>query len=145
MAGVNKVILVGNLGRDPEMFTFESGNKRARLTLATTETYKNKQGEKVEHTEWHTVLLYRGLADVAEKYLQKGMKVYVEGRLRTRVWEDKGQKRYYVEIEGQDMVMLGGKKDERPMVLKGMEAIPSVPEKAEGEPEYNPEEDPLPF
>lgn len=145
MSGVNKVILVGNLGRDPEVYTFDSGNKRVRLAVATTETYRNKQGERLEHTEWHSVILYRGLAEVAEKYLKKGMKVYVEGKLRTRMWEDKGQKRYYVEIEAQNMTMLSGRKEEKPAILKGEEAIPAIPAKIEGEPEYNPEEDPLPF
>lgn len=145
MTGVNKVILVGNLGRDPEMFVFESGNKRARLAVATTETYKNKQGERLEHTEWHSVVLFHGLAEVAEKYLKKGMKVYLEGKLRMRTWEDKGQKRHYFEIEGQNMLMLSGKKEDNPPVLKGMEAMPAIPSKTEGEPDYNPEEDPLPF
>lgn len=145
MNGVNKVMLIGNLGKDPEMHTFESGNKWARLTMATTETYRNKQGERSEHTEWHTVVLYRGLADVCEKFLKKGMKVYIEGRLRTRSWEDKGQKRYFTEIEAQNMMMLSGRKEDKPTVIKGVEAMPSIPEKVEGEPEYNPEEDLLPF
>lgn len=145
MSGVNKVILVGNLGKDPEVYTFESGNKRVRLAIATTEGYRNKQGERLEHTEWHTVALYRGLAEVAEKYLKKGMKVYVEGKLRNRSWEDRGQKRYAYEVEAQNMVMLSGKKEEKPAFLKGEEAMPVIPDKIEGEPEYNPEEDPLPF
>lgn len=145
MSGVNKVILVGNLGKDPEVYTFESGNKRVRLAIATTEGYRNKQGERLEHTEWHTVALYRGLAEVAEKYLKKGMKVYVEGKLRNRSWEDRGQKRYAYEVEAQNMVMLSGKKEEKPAFLKGEEAMPAIPDKIEGEPEYNPEEDPLPF
>lgn len=145
MSGVNKVILIGNLGRDPEMHTFESGNKWARIALATTENYRNRQGERLEHTEWHSVVLYRGLAEVAEKFLKKGMKIYLEGRLRTRTYEDKGQKRYFFEIEAQNMIMLSGKKEEKPTVIKGVEAIPSIPEKMEGEPEYNPEEDLLPF
>ena len=87
MSGVNKVILIGNLGKDPEIFTFENGNKKVRLAVATTETYRNRKDEKVEHTEWHWVVLFRGLADVAEKYLKKGDQVYVEGRIRLRSWE----------------------------------------------------------
>ncbi|MCM1040999.1 MAG: single-stranded DNA-binding protein [Bacteroides sp.] len=144
MSGVNKVILIGNLGKDPEVYVFDNGRKRARLTLATTEYYKSRQGDRVEHTEWHSVVLYGGLAEVSEKYLKKGMKIYVEGRLRTRMWEDKGQKRYYVEVEAKTMEMLG-RKDEKPTVLKGVEAMPSIPPKIEGEPEYDPEEDVLPF
>lgn len=144
MSGVNKVILIGNLGKDPEVFVFDSGNKRVRLAVATTETYRNKQGERVEHTEWHSVVMYRGLAEVAGQYLTKGMKVYIEGRLRTRNWEDKGQKRYITEVEAQNMIMLS-KKEDKPTVLKGVEAIPTIPEKMDGEPEYNPEEDILPF
>ncbi|MCM1531234.1 MAG: single-stranded DNA-binding protein [Bacteroides sp.] len=144
MSGVNKVILIGNLGKDPEVYVFDNGSKRARLTLATTEYYRSRQGDRVEHTEWHSVVLYGGLAEVSEKYLKKGMKIYVEGRLRTRTWEDKGQKRYYVEVEAKTMEMLG-KKDEKPAVLKGVEAMPSIPPKIEGEPEYDPEEDVLPF
>ncbi|MCM1168370.1 MAG: single-stranded DNA-binding protein [Bacteroides sp.] len=144
MSGVNKVILIGNLGKDPEVYVFDNGRKRARLTLATTEYYKSRQGDRIEHTEWHSVVLYGDLAEVSEKYLKKGMKIYVEGRLRTRMWEDKGQKRYYVEVEAKTMEMLG-RKDEKPAVLKGVEAMPSIPPKIEGEPEYDPEEDVLPF
>lgn len=145
MSGVNKVILIGNLGRDPEVFTFDNGNKKVRLAVATTETYRNKQNEKVEHTEWHIVVLFRGLAEVAAKYLKKGNPVYVEGRLRTRNWEENGLKRYVTEVEAQNLIMLGGKRNEAPTVIQGVEAMPKVPEKLENEPEYNPEEDPTPF
>ncbi len=145
MSGVNKVILIGNLGRDPEVFTFDNGNKKVRLAVATTETYRNKQNEKVEHTEWHIVVLFRGLADVAAKYLKKGNPIYVEGRLRTRSWEENGLKRYVTEIEAQNLIMLGGKRSEAPTVIQGVEAMPKVPEKLENEPEYNPEDDPTPF
>lgn len=144
MSGINKVILIGNLGKDPEVFTFDNGNKRVRLVVATTETYKNRQGERVEHTEWHWVVLYRGLADVAEKYLKKGSHIYLEGRIRTRSWEDGGQKRYVTEIEAQTMTMLG-RRSENPALIQGIEAVPSIPEKLENEPEYNPEDDPTPF
>ena len=145
MSGINKVILIGNLGRDPEVYTFDNGNKKVRLAIATTEVYRNKQNERIEHTEWHIVVLFRGLAEVAAKYLQKGSQVYVEGRLRTRSWEENGSKRYVTEIEAQNLTMLGSKRNENPSVLQGVEVLPRVPEKLENEPEYNPENDPNPF
>ena len=110
MAGVNKVILVGNLGKDPEVRYLEGGIAVARFSLATSESYKDKSGNKVEQTEWHNIVLWRGLAEIAEKYLKKGMQIYVEGRLRTRAWEDKDKnKRYTTEIVGDNMTMLGRK------------------------------------
>ena len=110
MAGVNKVILVGNLGKDPEVRYLDSGVAVANFSLATTENYKNKQGERVSQTEWHNIVLWRGLAEVAEKYLKKGSSIYIEGRIRTRKWEDDGGKiRYNTEILGDNMTMLGGK------------------------------------
>jgi single-strand DNA-binding protein len=147
MNGVNKVILLGNLGRDPEVFIFENGNKKVRLAVATSEMWRTKNDEKVEHTEWHTVVLYRGLADVAEKYLKKGNAVYIEGLLRTRSWEDdKGVKKYFTEVEAQKMSLIGGgtgKKDG--MVLKGEPVSPSIPDKLGEEPEYDPALDSVPF
>ena len=140
--------MVGNLGKDPEVFTFENESKKVRLAIATTEVFKNKKGERVEHTEWHWVVLYRGLAEVAEKYLKKGSQVYVEGRLRLRSWNEGPHKRYVTEIEAQNLTLLGkgnGKKDDKPAVLQGTEAIPQVPGKLEDEPEYNPQDDNLPF
>jgi len=110
MAGVNKVILVGNLGKDPEVRYLDSGVAVANFSLATTENYKNKQGERVSQTEWHNIVLWRGLAEVAEKYLKKGASIYVEGKIKTRKWEDKeGVTRYSTEILGDNMTMLGGK------------------------------------
>ncbi|MEM7548336.1 MAG: single-stranded DNA-binding protein [Bacteroidota bacterium] len=111
MAGVNKVILVGNLGKDPEVRHLESGATVANFTLATSETYKDRNsGERVTQTEWHNIVLWRGLADVAEKYLRKGSQVYVEGKIKTRSWEDKdGNTRYTTEVVGDNMTMLGGK------------------------------------
>ena len=111
MAGVNKVILVGNLGRDPEMRTLESGVKIARFSLATTESYNDKNtGQRVDHTEWHNIVLWRGLAEIAEKYLRKGNQVYIEGKLQTRSYQDKdGITKYSTEIVGQSMNMLGGR------------------------------------
>ena len=110
MAGVNKVILVGNLGKDPEVRYLDNGVAVANFSLATTENYKNKEGERVSQTEWHNIVLWRGLAEVAEKWLKKGSLVYVEGKIRTRKWEDKdGNNRYSTEILGDNMTMLGGK------------------------------------
>ena len=115
MAGVNKVILIGNLGKDPEAFTFENGVKKVSFSVATTESYKDKEGNKVDQTEWHNVVLWRGLADVAEKYLSKGNQVYIEGKIKTRAWDDKdGNKRYTTEIYADNMTMLGGRRDDSP-------------------------------
>jgi single-strand DNA-binding protein len=110
MSGVNKVILVGNLGKDPEVRYLDSGVAVANFSLATTENYKNKEGERVSQTEWHNIVFWRGLAEVAEKYLKKGDSVYVEGKIRTRKWEDKeGNTRYSTEILADNMTMLGKK------------------------------------
>ena len=110
MSGVNKVILVGNLGKDPEVRYLDSGVAVANFSLATTENYKNKEGERVSQTEWHNIVFWRGLAEVAEKYLKKGDSVYVEGKIRTRKWEDKeGNIRYSTEILADNMTMLGKK------------------------------------
>ena len=108
MAGVNKVILIGNLGADPEVRHLQNGTPVANLRLATSETYKDRQtGERREQTEWHNVVLWRGLAEITEKYLRKGSKVYIEGKLRTRQWQDKdGQTRYTTEIVADEMTML---------------------------------------
>ena len=108
-SSVNKVILIGNLGKDPEVRHLESGVGVANFSLATSETYKDrKTGERVSQTEWHNVVLWRGLADVAEKYLKKGDKIYIEGKLRTRSWQDQqGNNRYNTEIIADNMTMLG--------------------------------------
>jgi len=110
---VNKVILVGNVGIDPEVRTTESGVKVARIRLATTERLFDRQAnEAKEHTEWHTVTLWRGLADVVDKYVRKGTQIYVEGRLRTREWMDKdNNKRYTTEILADVMNLLGRRSD----------------------------------
>src|SRR5580698_5184089 len=110
MSGVNKVILIGNLGKDPEVRYLEGGVAVANFPLATTEVHKNRAGEKVESTEWHNIVLWRGLAEVAEKLLKKGMQVYIEGRLRTRSWEDKdGSKKRATEVVGENLTILGRK------------------------------------
>ncbi|MEQ8623374.1 MAG: single-stranded DNA-binding protein [Vicingaceae bacterium] len=112
MSGVNKVILVGRLGKDPEVRHLESGAAVANFPIATSETYKDKQGNKQESTEWHSIVLWRGLAEIAEKYLTKGNLVYIEGKLKTRNWQDKdGNTRYTTEIVGDNMTMLGSKND----------------------------------
>lgn len=109
MASVNKVILVGNLGADPESRYMPNGDAVCNVRLATTESWKDKaSGEKREITEWHRVVFYRRLAEIAGQYLKKGTPVYVEGRIRTRKWQDKdGQERYTTEIEATEMQMLG--------------------------------------
>lgn len=111
MASVNKVILVGNLGADPETRYMPNGDAVANVRLATTESWKDKaSGEKREITEWHRVVFYRKLAEIVGQYLKKGSAVYVEGRIRTRKWQDKeGQERYTTEIEASEMQMLGGR------------------------------------
>ncbi|VVC76592.1 Single-stranded DNA-binding protein [Aquicella siphonis] len=110
--GVNKVILIGNLGKDPEIRYTPSGAAIANITVATSETWKDKQsGENVERTEWHRVVFYQRLAEIVGEYLRKGSKVYIEGRLQTRKWQDKtsGQDRYTTEIIAENMQMLDSK------------------------------------
>jgi single-strand DNA-binding protein len=110
MSGVNKVILVGRLGKDPEVRNLDNGAVVANFTIATSESYKDKTtGEKKEVTEWHNVVLWRGLAEIAQKYLHKGDMVYVEGKLRTRSWEKEGITRYTTEIVADNMTMLGSR------------------------------------
>jgi single-strand DNA-binding protein len=107
MSGVNKVILIGNLGRDPELRYLEGNIARLSFSLATTEVYKDKAGNRVDHTEWHNVVLWRNLAENAEKLLKKGTQVYIEGKLQTRQWNDKeGQKKSVTEIVGENFVVL---------------------------------------
>lgn len=115
MASVNKVILVGNLGRDPEVRYSPDGAAICNVSLATTSTWKDRStGERREETEWHRVVFYNRLAEIAGEYLRKGRSIYVEGRIRTRKWQDKdtGQDRYSTEIIGDQMQMLGGRGDE---------------------------------
>ena len=108
--GVNKVIIVGNLGQDPEVRYMPNGNAVANITVATSESWKDQQGQMQERTEWHRIVLYRRLAEIAGEYLRKGSKVYLEGRLQTREWQDpQGQKRYTTEIIANEMQMLGGR------------------------------------
>ena len=145
MAGINKVILVGNLGKDPEVFTFENGNKKVSFSLATTESFKNKEGARVDRTEWHNIVLYRGLGDVAAQYLKKGQTIYLEGSIRTRSYDNsEGRKVYVTEIEGNSMTMLGGKKPEGE-APQAISAPTTASEVADLQPAFDPPSDDLPF
>ena len=123
--GINKVILVGNLGADPDVRTMPNGDPVTTLSLATSDTWKDKQtGEKQEKTEWHRVILFRRLAEIARDYLKKGAKVYIEGKLQTRKWQDKtsGEDRYITEIVGNELQMLDSRADKVAAI-----AEPTVP------------------
>lgn len=106
MSGINKVILIGNVGKNPETKTFENGTKKVNFTLATTEFYKDKDGTRKELTEWHNLVCWRALADFAEKYLTKGRKIYVEGKLHTRSWDDDKGKHYITEVYANTITLL---------------------------------------
>ena len=125
MAGINKVIIVGNLGNDPEIRTMPNGEQIANISVATSESWTDKNtGEKKTQTEWHRIVLYRRLAEIAGQYLTKGSQVYIEGRLKTRKWQDQnGQDRYTTEIQGDNLQMLGGRQDE-PKQAKASKAKP---------------------
>ncbi len=131
MAGsVNKVILIGNLGKDPEVRYLEGGTAVANFTLATSETYKDRNtGEKKSITDWHNIVVWRGLAELVEKYLKKGSKIYVEGKLKTRSWKDQdGNTRYTTEIVADNLTMLGGKneaKTEAKLETTGVSEVPT--------------------
>ena len=135
MSGVNKVILLGNLGKDPEVRRLDDGRGVANFSLATSETYKNKSGDKVTNTEWHNIVLWSPLADIAENYLKKGSQVYIEGKISNRSYEDKdGVKKYISEVVGREITLLG-----RP---------PEQQENAQNNPsenKNNSDEDDLPF
>ena len=109
MAGVNKVILIGNLGKDPEVKHLENGATVANIALATTETYKDRNGNKVENTEWHNIVIWGGLADVVESYVHKGDQLYLEGKLMTRKWEKEGVTYSRTEVVCNQMQMVGSK------------------------------------
>ena len=112
MRGVNKVFLIGHLGKDPEVRHLEGGNTVANFPLATSESYTTKDGNKVDQTEWHNIVIWRKLAEIAEKYLKKGSLIYLEGRIRTRSWDDKeGNKRYITEIVAINFQMLDKRED----------------------------------
>ena len=114
MRGLNKVMLIGNLGKEPEIMFTEANVPVARISLATSESYRDKNGKQITQTEWHVVVLWRGLAEMAQKYLHKGSMVYVEGKLKTRNWEDKeGHKKSVTEIIADHMVMLDKKENDQ--------------------------------
>ena len=143
MRGINKVILVGNLGRDPELRHTKTGVAVANLSIATSETWSDKDGSKQERTEWHRIVLWDKLAEIAEKYLSKGRQVYLEGRLQTRVWKDNnGDKRYTTEIRGDQLVMLGGKGDSQPREF-GTAAADEQP--AQSQEPFQANDDDVPF
>ena len=124
MSGINKVILVGHLGKDPEVRHLEGGVTVASFPLATSETY-NKDGKRVEQTEWHNIVLWRGLAEVASKYLQKGKLVYIEGKLRTRSFEDREKvKKYVTEVVAENFTILGRKSDFEPTPVHAEHTTP---------------------
>jgi len=126
MASVNKVIIIGNLGRDPEMRYLPSGDAVANLRVATTDKYKDKSGDMQEVTEWHSVAFFGKIAEVCGQYLKKGSQVYVEGSLRTRKWQDKeGNDRYTTEIRGDRMQMLGGRSGGGSGGMADYDALPS--------------------
>ena len=112
MRGVNRVMLIGNLGKDPDIQFLEGNIAVAKFPLATTETYKDRNGKLISQTEWHTVVLWRGLAELAQKYLHKSSLVYIEGRLKTRSWEDKEHnKKFATEVIGDNLIMLDKRSD----------------------------------
>jgi len=135
MAGsVNKVILIGNLGKDPEVRRLENGATVASFSIATSETFVDKStGEKRENTDWHNIVVWRGLAEVTEKYIKKGMKVYVEGKLKTRSWQDKeGNTRYTTEVLGEELTILtwpenGERPTQDPKPVYPVQGNPSPP------------------
>lgn len=112
MSGVNKVILVGNVGKDPEVRYLDGGVAVAKFPLATSESYKNKEGQKIDQTEWHNIVMWRGLAEVAEKWVKKGNKIYIEGKIRTRSYGDESNKKWFTEIVADNMTMLGGPRND---------------------------------
>ncbi len=143
--GINKVILVGNLGADPETRYTASGAAVTNIRLATTDSWRDKQsGEKQERTEWHRVVFFNRLAEVAGEYLRKGSQVYVEGRIQTRKWQDQsGQDRYTTEVVGNEMQMLGGRGDSTGSQAQGFRDQPKPAAVAEPAPDF--QDDDIPF
>jgi single-strand DNA-binding protein len=143
MYGVNKVILLGNLGKDPEVRYLEGGIPVAKFSLATTESRKNKDGERIEQTEWHNIVLWRGLAEVAEKFLKKGTAVYIEGKIRSSSWEDKeGKKHYKTEVVGDVLNIVSSRKANGEGPSAASEGVPAETSVVETAPEAT---DDLPF
>lgn len=147
MSGINKVILVGHLGKDPEVRHLDGNVTVASFPLATSETY-NKDGKRIEQTEWHNIVMWRGLADVASKYLQKGKLVYIEGKLRTRSFEDKeGHKKYTTEVVAENFTMLGRKSDFENGHSNNGQSVSTEKTETSGTEDFslNPVDDDLPF
>jgi len=144
MSGVNKVILIGRLGKDPEVRAFENNVKKATFPLATSEFRKDKEGNKIEITEWHNIVCWRNLAEIAEQFLTKGRMIYLEGKIRTRSWEDSGVKKYITEIDAGIITMLGGKEEGKPTETQVANLQPPVTESVpdSSEPDLS---DDLPF
>ncbi len=139
MSSLNKVQLIGHLGKDPEIRNLDSQVKVANFSIATSEYYMNRNNEKVQVTEWHRVVVWRGLAEVVEKYVTKGMKVYVEGKLKTRSWDDReGKKHYVTEVHADNLIMLSNNRQENSQQPHA--TADNVPSN-----EFQPQEDDLPF
>lgn len=151
MRGVNKVILIGNLGKDPEVQYLDNNVSLARFTLATNDSYKDKDGNRVDQTEWHNVVAWRGLAKIAEDYLKKGSRIYLEGKIRTRSWEDKqtGEKKFATEIVADNFIMLDKKGDDAAAATASAPAAKTAPRQEAPAPaqaeEAAPQGDDLPF
>lgn len=142
---VNKVILVGNLGKDPELRYTSSGTAVATFSLATSERYKDRSGEQQEKTEWHNIVAWRNLAEICGKYLHKGKQVYIEGKIQTRSYEDRdGNKRYMTEVVADQMQMLGSKSDDSPGRTRQGNDYDQRRESEVEEPPFNPDDD-IPF
>lgn len=133
MRGVNKVTLMGNLGKEPDIQFLEGNICVAKLALATTEVFKDRAGKMISQTEWHTVVLWRGLAELAKKYLHKGSLVYIEGKLKTKSWEDKeGNSKFATEIVGENLIMLDKRSDQQEETSNPSDNISGPPTDAEG-------------
>lgn len=158
MNGINKVILVGNVGNDPDVRRLESGTPVAKIRVATTEYYRNRNGERMETTEWHSVTLWRALAELAEKYVHKGSKVYIEGKLRSREFEDReGHRRRVTEIEAENLIIFDKRNGGRPGITSAREdqapaaqdtsPMPEDYGPVDTEPGFEPDsgEEPLPY
>lgn len=148
MAGVNKVIIVGHLGNDPEMRTMSNGEQVANISVATSESWTDKNsGEKKTQTEWHRIVFYRRQAEICGQYLQKGSQVYIEGRLKTRKWQDNnGQDRYTTEIQGDVLQMLGGRQNEQSQQNKPQaQPKPNKPDPLSAAAEQDGFDDDIPF
>jgi len=146
MSGLNKATLIGRLGKDPEVRYLDGGPAVANFSIATTEYYKDKEGKRQEMTEWHNIVLWRGLAETAEKFLKKGSQVFIEGRITTRSWDDKeGNKRYTTEIVGSNMIMLDRPQGQTEQGSPQRSETQRQPEAVQAEQLNEPGTDDLPF